>query len=206
MTRFVLGIDRDESLTLDAKAVNRDGLAKEWRRLAERVREKSKSDGQRLDPKEGLPAVIMIWAADETPYSLVYALCWEAQQQGFQQWLFVRKSLQPDPSLIPPPGSVVRAQPSQLQEVLRTIPIRLHANDQGDIDHLSLGEIKFLDFKALRFELGTIQDEPDTPFDRSLLRIDSKLKFSELVRVTDLLAKFRITTIGFVEMRPGDDD
>lgn len=205
--RFVLGVNQDESLTLDGKAVTRDQLAKEWPRLAEQVREKARAAGVTLDPEQTLPAVIIIWAADETPYSLVYALSLEAQKSGFRNWVFLPRSLHPDPPLIPPPDrSAVSGEPSGLHEVLRTLPIRLRADKQGNIDRVTLAEVELPDFKALRFELSQIQDDPDTPFDRAVLRIDPTLMFSEMVRVTDLLAKYRIRAIHLVETSPGNDN
>lgn len=204
--QFVLGIDRDEALTLDGKAVTREALDKTWPRLAEQIRAKAKAAGKSLDAKKGLPAVIMVWAADEAPYSLIHTLQLDAQKSGFQTRGFVRKSIYPDPSLIPRSvESTVRPEPSALPALLRTLPIRLRADRLGNIDSVTLGETELQDFKVLRFELSKIQDEPDTPFDQAMLRIDSNLAFSELVRVTDLLAKYRITKMDFIEMGPEDD-
>ena len=44
--RFVLGVNRDESLTLDGKSVTREQLAREWPRLAGQVREKARTAGE----------------------------------------------------------------------------------------------------------------------------------------------------------------
>ncbi len=205
--RFVLGIDGDEALTLDGKAITREALVKTWPRLAEQIRAKAKATGKTLDATQGLPAVITIWAVDETAYSLVYALSLEAQKSGFQTWSLLRRSLYPNPSLASHSAqSTMRSEPSELPALLRTLPIRLRADRLGTIESVMLGETELPDFKALRFELSKIQDDPDTPFDQALLKIDSPLNFAELVRVTDLLARYRITKINFMEIRPEDGD
>jgi hypothetical protein len=205
--RFVLGIDGDKSLTLDGKAITREALEKTWPRLAEQIRAKARAAGKTLDAKQGLPAVITFWAVDETPYSLVYALSLETQKSGFQTWSLVRRSLFPNPSLTSHAAeSTMRSEPSELPALLRTLPIRLRADRLGNIDSVALGETELQDFKALRFEPSKIQDDPDTPFDQALLRIDSHLTFAELVRVTDLLARYRITHINFMEIRPEEGD
>ena len=158
-----------------------------------------------MKPEDPLPAVVTLWAADETKYSLVYALSQEAQKSGFRTWECLPKSLYPMISSVSSPGrSGVSAVSNELHEVLRTLPIRLRADGQGNIDRVTLGEDELQDFKALRFELSMIQDDPDTSFDRALLKIDSQLTFSELVRVIALLKRYRIRAITFVEMGPGD--
>jgi hypothetical protein len=204
--KVALGIGADNSLTLDRKLIKPQELAAEWRQLPTRIRENSERAGKRLDGQQALPAIVVIWAADETPYSLVHSLTVEGQKYGFARCALHPRSRQPDPfhaSL--PPESSVAAGSSDLPEVLRTIPIRLHADGQGKVRRVAVGEeMEFDDFEGLELELRRIQDEPDTPFDRAILRIDPNLRFSELVRAPDLLIKYRITKIGSVETTPED--
>jgi biopolymer transport protein ExbD len=206
--RFVIGIDHDFSLNLDRRAISAEQLAKEWPRLASQVREKAAALGNRLEGRESLPAVIVIWAADESPYSVAYSVMREAHKSGFEKWIFIPKSRHEDPFLLPVAAArTVRADPTELPEHVRTIPIRLLADDRGDIGRLLLGdETELENLTALESELGKIQDDPDTPFDRALLAVDPKLKFSEFARVAELLCKQRITTMSFIETRPGSDD
>jgi hypothetical protein len=180
---FILGINRDKSLPLDGKDISREELTKEWARLASQLRAEAKIAGKPIDSKGPLPAVIAIWAADETPYSVIYSLSWDAQKSGFQQWVFAPKSLYPDPTVIARPTQIARkSEASDLPAELRTIPILLRAEKDGKLGQLTLGEIDLKDFEALRLELRKIQDDPDTPFDRALLKIESNLAFSELER------------------------
>jgi biopolymer transport protein ExbD len=210
LTRFVLGIKHDGSLTLDGKAVTEAELAREWPRLAEQARQKAKTNGKPLDPKQSLPAVIVFWAVDETPYSLFHTLASEAQKSGFQQWRFARKSVDPDPSQQDDPPAQesttrTESEPSALPEELLTLPIRLRADREGNLSTVALGEVELQDFKSLRFEISQIRDNPDTPFDRALLKIDPKLAFSELVRVIELLNKYKFTKIDLAEVVPERD-
>ncbi len=129
LAKFVLGIKHDGSLTLDGKAVTEAELAKEWPRLAEQVRQKAKGDGKTLDPKQSLPAVIVFWSVDETPYSRFHTLASEAQKSGFLSWRFARKSVDPDPSQQDDPPAQesttrTESEPSALPEELLTLPIR----------------------------------------------------------------------------------
>ena len=203
---FVLMIRGDGSLMLDGMTIARKDLGKEAARLAERVRKKAKAEGQVIDPKIGLPAGINIWADNETPYSLIAPLMIECQDHGFRRWAFTMKWADPD---LPAKGhdpttTTPSKEKNQHSDVIRTIPIRLRGDDRGTIDRVTLGERELRDFQALRFELSMIQDDPDSPFDRALLKVDSTLMISELVRVTDLLARYRITEINFMEMGPAD--
>ena len=199
--RVVLDIDQDRSLTLNRKPVSRAELAKEWARLAGETGEKAKDAGMAIDGIEGLPAVIVIWAADATPCSVVYSILREAQQRGFRRWVFFPKSRHGDPFILQFPSKIgTRAKPTDLPELVCTIPIVLRAGDQGDIVRLMLGEVELENFRALQSELGKFQDDPEAPFDRALLRTDPTLKFSELARVTDLLQKHRIATMAFDEV------
>jgi biopolymer transport protein ExbD len=202
--KFVLSIDRDRSLTLDGKPLTPEELAKEWPRLAAQIRDKAKAGRKTLADEQVLPALIVIWAADSTPYSVVHSVMFQAQQSGFDTCALHPKSRLPDPFHTQLGDDVaIAVQSSELPDVLRTIPIRLLADEQGAIRRLGVGdEIELENFEALGSEINKFQDDPETPFDRALLTVDSNLKFSELARVTDLLANHRIKTIGSVEMRP----
>jgi biopolymer transport protein ExbD len=205
IARFVLGIGQDRSLTLDRKPIKRENLDNEWPQLASWVRDKARVVGVKASEIVGLPAVIVVWAADETPYSIVHSIMFEAQANGFLHCVLVPKSRREDPFQMPL-AAAVRVRPNNLPETLRTMPIRLRADDQGNMSSLRLGEIELRDFKALESEVSKIQDDPDTSFDQAFLSIDSHLKFVELARVAHLLAKHRIADIGSGPAKPEDDD
>ncbi len=198
--RFVLEIERDGSFALDGKMTARQDTAREFARLADMVRSSTKDAGKPLDPKRGLPATIVIWADDRTSFATLCPLLREMPGNGFHLYAFARKSVYPDAAALRarPGGVLPPLEPeSDLPEVIRTLPIELHANDQGQIAAIELGEHVYADLEALGRQVREIQNDPETPFDRAILRVDPRLTFSELVQVLDLLVTSKVKSIDF---------
>jgi biopolymer transport protein ExbD len=198
--RFVLEIERDGSLSLDGKKTARPDLARGFARLADKSRSRAKDAGKPLDPKRALPATIVFWADDRTTFATLFPLFREMQASGFRLFGFARKSVYPD-------AATLRARPrdvmpplereSGLPETIRTLPIELHADDRGQIAAIELGEHLYADLEALGRQVREIQNDPETPFDRAVLRVDPRLTFSELVQVVNLLVSSKVESVAF---------
>src|SRR4051812_4849688 len=65
--RFILGISADGSMTLDGKPVEPRDLRADSARIVQWVRSEERDAGRSEDPKDGPPAFIMVWAADDVP-------------------------------------------------------------------------------------------------------------------------------------------
>ena len=67
---------------------------------------------------------------------------------------------------------------------LRTLPTILRAGDGGSLAQIMVGETPISDRpKALEKELDKYFQDPDLPFDQTLLKVDPRLKYSELMKV-----------------------
>ena len=198
--QHVLEISRDGSLSLDGKKTNSQDSAREFARLADKVRSKARTAGKALDPNGSLPAVIVIWADDQTPFATLYPLMRQVSDSGFRRYRFALKSVYPgSAALRAHQGDVVPPieQKSDLPEAIRTLPIDLYADERGEIAGVELGEHLLPDLEALRGEIRAIQNDPDTPFDKARLVVDSRLAFSELVQAVELLAASKVKAIDF---------
>ena len=150
--RFVLEIERDGSLSLDGKKTARQDTAREFARLADKVRSRAKDAGKPLDPKRGLPATIVIWADDRTSFATLCPLLREMPASGFRLFAICaeigvprRRRLRARPGGVMPPLE----RESDLPETIRTLPIELHADDRGQIAAIELGEHVFADLGDL---------------------------------------------------------
>jgi biopolymer transport protein ExbD len=206
--RFVLGISADGSVTLDGKPVHLSNLPAESTRLAQRVRSEEQNAGRQGEPENGPPAVILVWAADDVPYSVIAPRMFGCQAGGFRHWKFAIRSVYPDPANIPPSRAVrsqARKKESDLPEMLRTLPVRARADGRGRLRRVEVAEQELDGIGALRRELAEIRKEPNLPFDRVFLKVDSRLVFSELVRVLEVIADSEFTKVDLGEIGPGDE-
>ena len=73
---------------------------------------------------------------------------------------------------------------SDLPASLRTLPTTLKADPAGSLSRIVLGENEVPnDPIALENELFTLFQDPDLPFDQTLIKVDPNLRYSELMKV-----------------------
>ncbi len=122
-------------------------------------------------------------------------------------------------SLLPPqaetkmaaaPAAHQAAPANELPLSLRTLPTILKAGDDGSLARIVVEQTEVPnDPKALGDALGKYFQDPDLPFDQTLIKVDPNLRYSELMTVinvfSDAFAKakkdFKLT---FVELRPDE--
>jgi hypothetical protein len=77
------------------------------------------------------------------------------------------------------------ATTDELPASLRTLPTVLRAGQGGMLAQIVLGEAEIpnVDPTALERELDGYFQNPDLPFDQTLLKVDPNLKYSELMKV-----------------------
>jgi biopolymer transport protein ExbD len=109
---------------------------------------------------------------------------------------------QPTVSLETPSGDK-NATNNDLPAGVKTLPTTLRAGDNGELTEIFIEDNKIDGLDALAKELAEIfKDKNALPFDQTLIKVDPKLKYAELVRVIDLFSK-HITKISFVELGSG---
>jgi biopolymer transport protein ExbD len=196
---ITLRLAADGALFLEGNPLYRRNLAKELAKISDRLRVDARLAGEPIASDRGLSTCIIYQMDGKTPFSTVYNMATEAQSAGFRQWSVVLDSVTNDPARMQPLGtSPARVSPAgngDLPVELRTIPIRLHANDRGEVVRIGLNEREFADFEALRVELVSIVSDPENSFDRAVLIVDGGLDFAELVRAVNLIASLNIGTI-----------
>jgi biopolymer transport protein ExbD len=119
-------------------------------------------------------------------------------------------------NLLPPqPATAMNAEaPSeaaldQLPASLRTLPTVLRAGAGGALAEITVGEQAITDPVALEKELDKIFQDPNLPFDQTLLKVDPNLRYSELMRVVNAFSNSFIRAkkppnISFDELAPGE--
>jgi biopolymer transport protein ExbD len=122
-------------------------------------------------------------------------------------------------NLVPPqPATSIAAEaptdkPSDaIPTTLRTLPTILRAGEGGSLAIIKVGEETIpTDPAALEKELDKYFQDPNLPFDQTLLKVDPKLKYSELMKVINAFSEsFRRAKkdakISFDELVPGEGD
>jgi hypothetical protein len=72
---------------------------------------------------------------------------------------------------------------------LRTLPTLLRAGAGGSLAQIMVGETAIpTDPKALEKELDKYFQDPNLPFDQTMLKVDPRLKYSELMKVINAFA------------------
>jgi biopolymer transport protein ExbD len=95
---------------------------------------------------------------------------------------------------------------------LRTLPTTLRAGQGGVLAHIMVGETEIpIDPKALEQELDKTFQNPDLPFDQTLLKVDPRLKYSELMKVINAFSNAfmhakKPPSISFDELLPGEGE
>ncbi len=95
---------------------------------------------------------------------------------------------------------------------LRTLPTVLRAGDGGRLAQIMVGETTIpTDPKELERELDKYFQDPNLPFDQTMLKVDPQLKYSELMKVMNafmnaFLHAKKPPNITFEEMGPGEGE
>ena len=67
-----------------------------------------------------------------------------------------------------------------------------------------LGENQIEGMEAFTKELTTILKDPTLPFDQTIIKVDSRLKYSELMKVINVFSELKVNKISFAEMGAED--
>jgi biopolymer transport protein ExbD len=145
---------------------------------------------------------------------------------AFQLLTFFVLTYRPAPSegqiimnLLPaqPATSITAQAPSEkpsdtLPSSLRTLPTILKAGAGGRLEQIMVGETPLAtDTKALEAELDKYFADPDLPFEQTLLKVDPRLRYSELMRVMNSFMNAfahakKPPSISFDELVPGEGE
>jgi biopolymer transport protein ExbD len=104
------------------------------------------------------------------------------------------------------------AASDKLPASLRTLPTVLRAGDGGRLAQITVGEQPIpSDPVALEKELDKYFQDPDLPFDQTLLKVDPRLRYSELMKVINAFSNAFIRAkkapnISFDEFIPGEGE
>jgi biopolymer transport protein ExbD len=119
---------------------------------------------------------------------------------AFQLLTFFVLTYKPAPSEVQFVMNLLPAQPAtaisaeapsdkpaeNLPATLRTLPTALKAGEGGRLAQIMVGETPLAtDPKALEAELEKYFSDPDLPFEQTLLKVDPRLRYSELMRVVN---------------------
>jgi biopolymer transport protein ExbD len=95
---------------------------------------------------------------------------------------------------------------------LRTLPTTLRAGTGGLLASITVGEQTIpTDPQALERELDKFLQNPDLPFDQTLLKVDPHLKYSELMQVINAFSNSFVRAkkdmkLSFEELNPGEGE
>ena len=145
---------------------------------------------------------------------------------AFQLLTFFVLTYRPAPSegqftmnLLPvqPATSITAEAPSDkpsdnLPASLRTLPTILRAGEGGRLAQIMVGETPIAtEAKALEAELDKYFADPDLPFEQTLLKVDPRLRYSELMKVMNAFMNAfshakKPPNIAFDELAPGEGE
>ena len=123
---------------------------------------------------------------------------------------FVMNLLPPQPATAIGADAPTEAASDTLPASLRTLPTVLRAGAGGLLAEINVGEQTIpTDPAALEKELDKYFQDPDLPFDQTLLRVDPNLKYSELMKVINAFSNAftrakKPPNISFDELTPGE--
>ena len=144
---------------------------------------------------------------------------------AFQLLTFFILTYRPLPSegqflmnLLPPqPATALNAEAptdaaasDKLPASLRTLPTVLKAGPGGSLGEISVGEQSIpTDPTALEKELDKYLQDPNLPFDQTLLKVDPNLRYAELMKVINAFSNAfhrakKPPNISFDELAPGE--
>jgi hypothetical protein len=123
---------------------------------------------------------------------------------------FVMNLLPAQPATSITAEAPAEAASDKLPASLRTLPTVLKAGERGGLAQIVVGEQTIsTDPVALEKELDKYFGDPNLPFDQTLLRVDPKLKYAELMKVINAFSNAFVRarkdpSISFEELAPGD--
>ncbi len=121
-------------------------------------------------------------------------------------------------NLLPPQPATSTAEapsdkPSEnLPTTLRTLPTVLKAGPGGRLAQITVGELSVpVESKALEKELDKYLQDPNLPFDQTLIKIDPRLKYGEMMRVINAFSNAFVNAkktpkLSFDELGPGEGE
>ncbi len=104
------------------------------------------------------------------------------------------------------------AASDKLPASLRTLPTILRAGPGGSLAQINVGELTIpTDTAALEKELDKYFQDPNLPFDQTLLKVNPTLRYSELVRVINAFSNAFVRAkkepkLSFDELSPGEGE
>ena len=187
-------VSRDR-LIVDGQPVARDALVAKLAALAERTRRNAQAVGLAIESEDGLPAVLTIRASSETAFAAITQIINTGDASRFRRF---QLHLNTDQDQVAPQGparrvpAVEQRPGTDLPETIRTVPVLLLSDGAGQIGRAEIGENILQGFAALERELGSMLTDPDLPFDRVKLEVDPNLHYSEVVRLSGVLAGLKV--------------
>lgn len=116
---------------------------------------------------------------------------------------FAMSLLPPQPATkldaTPPPDA---ATSSDLPVSLRTVTTVLRAGEAGELARIVVNEVEISGLDELNTKLNDIFNDPDLPFDQTVLQVDPRLRYEGLIKVVDVFSKYT-TKIAFSELDDG---
>ena len=125
---------------------------------------------------------------------------------------FVMNLLPAQPATAMTAEAPAEAATDKLPAALRTLPTILKAGPGGRLAQIAVGEqVIPTDPAALEKELDKYFSDPNLPFDQTLLKVDPKLKYSELIKVVNAFSNAftkakKTPSISFAELTPGEGE
>ncbi len=131
-----------------------------------------------------------------------------------QEGQFVMSLLPPQPAtaMAAAPAANEAAASKDLPVSLRTLPTVLKAGEGGRLARIVVETTEIpLDPKALEEALARYFQDPDLPFDQTLIKVDPDLRYSELMTVINAFSNAFIKAnkdpkLSFVELRPDEGE
>ena len=102
------------------------------------------------------------------------------------------------------PATDAQANNNDLPAGLKTLPTSLYAKGDGTLGRIVLGENEIDGLPKFNQELAAIFKDPTLPFDQTVIKVDPRLKYSEVVKVIDAFSAFT-HKISFTELTPGEE-
>jgi len=102
------------------------------------------------------------------------------------------------------PATDKAATNNDLPAGLKTLPTILRAGGDGTLASVTLGENQIEGMEAFAKELTAIFTDKTLPFDQTVIKVDPRLKYSELMKVINVFSNFT-KKISFAELSAADE-
>jgi hypothetical protein len=125
---------------------------------------------------------------------------------------FVMNLLPPQPATSITAEAPTAAASDKLPASLRTLPTALRAGEGGRLVQITVGEQSIpTDMGALEKELDKFFQDPNLPFDQTLLKVDPRLKYSEVMKVVNAFSNAFVRAkkdpkVSFDRLVPGEGE